>query len=46
MSKDIRQFMPQIKQNANRETSPTLLKLVIQVAKKYVNGGVAELDLA
>ena len=45
LAKDIRQFMPQIKQNAVRESSPALLKLVLQVAKKYANNGVAELEL-
>ena len=29
-----------------KESSPTILKSILQIAKKYVNGGTVDLDLA
>jgi dissimilatory sulfite reductase (desulfoviridin) alpha/beta subunit len=38
--------MKQIKVNSVRESSPNILKTIIQIAKKYVNGGVIDTELA
>ena len=43
LSRDIRQFLRQIKVNALKESAPNILKNVLQIAKKHANGGVAEL---
>lgn len=45
LSKDVRQFIKQMRNNSVKESSPTILKLIIQIAKKYVNNGTAELEL-
>jgi hypothetical protein len=46
LARDIKQFLRQIKQNALRESSPTILKHILGIAKKYVNGGEGDLEIA
>lgn len=38
--------MKTIKNNSMKESSPTILKSILQIAKKYVNGSIVDLDLA
>lgn len=35
--------MGQIKQSSVRESSPTILKNILQIAKKYINNCVADI---
>ena len=43
LSRDIRQFMAQLKNNSVRENSPSVLKYVLQIAKKHISNGVGDL---
>jgi hypothetical protein len=45
LSKDIKQFIFQIKQNSVKESSPIILKNIVQIAKKYINNCVADIEI-